>query len=104
MAPAPISKRSSSSGARTMSSSSSFKIAAACQYVPGIRLARSIACFMSIPHDSVMRAQHMRSGAREEERLMTVVVPADDVVLTAMLDPHLEDLALPRSFADVNAV
>jgi hypothetical protein len=35
---------------------------------------------------------------------MTVVVPPDDVVLAALIDPHLQDLALPRLLADMKAV
>ena len=35
---------------------------------------------------------------------MTVVAPPDDVVLAALIDPHLQDLALPRLLADMKAV
>jgi hypothetical protein len=35
---------------------------------------------------------------------MTGVVPPDDVVLVALIDPHLQDLALSRLLADVKAV
>jgi hypothetical protein len=57
-----------------------------------------------MPRGAAVSAQHVRSGSRIEERFVTGVVPPDDVVLRAGVDPHFEDLAFPRLVADMNCV
>jgi len=48
--------------------------------------------------------QHVSGRTREEERLVAIVIPSDDVVLVAAVEEHVEDFALPRRGARPQAL